>query len=72
MLCGLSAWGGSGEQEVVVNVPVEEAGDFDLGPLSGALWGREAGKRAVDEKPILGHRAHTHSFWGINPEILTS
>ena len=27
-------WGGSGEQEVVVNVPVEEAGDFDFGPLS--------------------------------------
>lgn len=64
-------WGGSGEQEVVVNVPVEEAGDFDFGPLSSALWGREAGKRAVGEKPILGHRVHTHS-WGLNPEILTS
>ena len=61
LLCGLSMWGGSGEQEVVVNVPVEEVGDFDLGPLSGALLGREAGKRAVDEKPILGHRVHTPS-----------
>ena len=42
-----------------MNVPVEEAGDFDLGPLSSALWGREAGKRAVDEKPIPGHRVYT-------------
>lgn len=36
MVLGVAVWpeyvGGSGEQEVVVNVPVEEAGDFDLGP----------------------------------------